>query len=283
MINAKNISFEYISRDENENILAINKALEDISINVKKGQFIAIIGGNGSGKSTFAKHLNALLFPTKGTVYIDGKNTLDEENLIKIRQQAGMVFQNPDNQIVGALVEEDVGFGPENLGLPQKEIISRVNLSLKELGISQFAKTSPNQLSGGQKQKVVIAGVLAMKPECIILDEPTSMLEPKGRKDVINAITRLNKQENITIILITHYLEEIEGADYVFVLNDGKLSMQGTVEEIYNQPEELIKNKLELPQIWELAWELKKEGLIGNESIYSVEDMVLALQKRKIS
>ncbi len=265
MILTKGLTFEYIRRDEEGNVEGINTALDDVSIDIQKGQFIAILGHNGSGKSTFARHLNALIMPTSGEVWVDGNLTSDHDKIWDIRQSAGMVFQNPDNQIIGSIVEEDVGFGPENLGLPTNDIWKRVEEALKSVGMIKYAKFSPNRLSGGQKQRVAIAGTLAMKPECIILDEPTAMLDPNGRNEVIDAITMLNKEENVTIILITHYLEEIKNADHVFVMNEGKVVMEGTPRQIYSKGNDLKNYKLMLPQVAILANRLRQAGYIKDE------------------
>lgn len=265
MILTKGLTFEYIRRDEEGNVEGINTALDDVSIDIQKGQFIAILGHNGSGKSTFARHLNALIMPTSGEVWVDGNLTSDHDKIWDIRQSAGMVFQNPDNQIIGSIVEEDVGFGPENLGLPTNDIWKRVEEALKSVGMIKYAKFSPNRLSGGQKQRVAIAGTLAMKPECIILDEPTAMLDPNGRNEVIDAITMLNKEENVTIILITHYLEEIKNADHVFVMNEGKVVMEGTPRQIYSKGNDLKNYKLILPQVAILANRLRQAGYIKDE------------------
>lgn len=265
MIMTKGLTFEYIRRDEEGNVEGINTALDDVSIDIQKGQFIAILGHNGSGKSTFARHLNALIMPTSGEVWVDGNLTSDHDKIWDIRQSAGMVFQNPDNQIIGSIVEEDVGFGPENLGLPTNDIWKRVEEALKSVGMVKYAKFSPNRLSGGQKQRVAIAGTLAMKPECIILDEPTAMLDPNGRNEVIDAITMLNKEENVTIILITHYLEEIKNADHVFVMNEGKVVMEGTPRQIYSKGNDLKNYKLMLPQVAILANRLRQAGYIKDE------------------
>lgn len=265
MILTKGLTFEYIRRDEEGNVEGINTALDDVSIDIQKGQFIAILGHNGSGKSTFARHLNALIMPTSGEVWVDGNLTSDHDKIWDIRQSAGMVFQNPDNQIIGSIVEEDVGFGPENLGLPTNDIWKRVEEALKSVGMVKYAKFSPNRLSGGQKQRVAIAGTLAMKPECIILDEPTAMLDPNGRNEVIDAITMLNKEENVTIILITHYLEEIKNADHVFVMNEGKVVMEGTPRQIYSKGNDLKNYKLMLPQVAIIANRLRQAGYIKDE------------------
>ncbi|MCM1134301.1 MAG: energy-coupling factor transporter ATPase [Clostridium sp.] len=279
IVEAKNLVFEYIRRDEEGNVEGITRALDEINLDVKQGDFVAILGHNGSGKSTLAKHINAILYPTEGTIWVDGKDTSKEDNLWDIRQEAGMVFQNPDNQIIGQVVEEDVGFGPENLGVPTKEIWERVEESLKAVGMYEFRKYSPNKLSGGQKQRVSIAGVIAMHPKCIILDEPTAMLDPNGRKEVIRAARALNDVEEITIILITHYMEEIIHADKVFVMDKGKIAMEGTPREIFSQVEELKALRLDVPQATMLAHELKESGLPLPDGILTCEELVTALEK----
>ena len=261
IVETHNLSFDYIRRDEEGNVSSINRALNDVELAVEKGEFIAILGGNGSGKSTLAKHINAILYPTEGYVMVDGKKTSEEENILSIRQKAGMVFQNPDNQIIGSIVEEDVGFGPENMGVETKGIWERVEESLKTLGMWEYRKHSPMRLSGGQKQRVAIAGVVAMHPECIIMDEPTAMLDPAGRKDVIRAARALNDVEHITIILITHYMEEVIYANRVFVMEKGEIRMTGTPREIFSRLEELEELRLTVPQTTKLAAELKKRGL----------------------
>ena len=261
IVKAKNLTFEYIRRDEDGNVEGITKAVDNVSIDIKQGDFVAVLGHNGSGKSTFAKHLNALVMPTEGTVWVDGMDTREEENTLKVRQTAGMVFQNPDNQIVGTLVDEEVGFGPENIGVPTEEIWERVEKSLKAVGMYAFRNQSPNKLSGGQKQRVAIAGIVAMKPKCIVLDEPTAMLDPLGRKDVLNVLHELNRQENVTVILITHYMEEVIDIDKLYVMDDGKLVMSGTPREIFSQVEKLKKLRLDVPHVTELAYELQKEGV----------------------
>lgn len=258
IVEAKNLTFEYIRRDEEGNVEGITTAVDNVNIDIKAGDFVAVLGHNGSGKSTFAKHLNALVMPTEGTVYVDGMDTKDSGNTLSIRQTAGMVFQNPDNQIVGTLVDEEVGFGPENIGVPTEEIWERVEKSLKAVGMYQFRSASPNKLSGGQKQRVAIAGIVAMKPKCIVLDEPTAMLDPLGRKEVLNVLHELNRKENVTIILITHYMEEVIDADYVYVMDGGKLVMDGTPRQIFTQVEMLKSMRLDVPQVTELAYELKK-------------------------
>ena len=247
IVKAKNLTFEYIRRDEDGNVEGITKAVDNVSIDIKQGDFVAVLGHNGSGKSTFAKHLNALVMPTEGTVWVDGMDTREEENTLKVRQTAGMVFQNPDNQIVGTLVDEEVGFGPENIGVPTEEIWERVEKSLKAVGMYAFRNQSPNKLSGGQKQRVAIAGIVAMKPKCIVLDEPTAMLDPLGRKDVLNVLHELNRQENVTVILITHYMEEVIDIDKLYVMDDGKLVMSGTPREIFSQVEKLKELRLDVP------------------------------------
>lgn len=279
LIETKNVSFDYIRRDEEGNVEGITRAVDNISLSVKQGDFIAILGHNGSGKSTFAKHINAILNPTEGTVLVDGKSTEKEENIWEIRQNAGMIFQNPDNQIIGQVVEEDVGFGPENIGVPTKEIWERVEESLKAVGMYEFRKHSPNKLSGGQKQRVSIAGVIAMHPKCIIMDEPTAMLDPNGRKDVIRAARALNDVEKVTIILITHYMEEVIHADKIYVMDQGKVVMEGTPKEIFSNVEQLKKLRLDVPQVTLLAYELKKKGIPLPDGILTTQELVRELQK----
>ena len=278
IIKADDVTFEYIRRDEEGNVEGITTAVDHVSMDIQKGQFIAILGHNGSGKSTLAKHLNAILYPTEGTLWVDGMDTKQEENVWEIRQRAGMVFQNPDNQIIGQLVEEDVGFGPENMGIPTKEIWERVEESLRAVGMYQFRKHSPNKLSGGQKQRVSIAGVLAMHPQCIVLDEPTAMLDPNGRKEVIRAIRGLNDVEGITVILITHYMEEIIHADKVFVMDKGAVAMEGTPREIFSQVEKLKELRLDVPQVTMLAYELKKKGMKLPDGILTTKELLDALR-----
>ena len=281
IIKFENVTYEYIRRDEEGNVEEINKALNEVNLKVKKGDFITILGGNGSGKSTLAKHINAILFPTEGTVIVDGYNTADEDSIWDIRGSAGMVFQNPDNQIVGQIVEEDVAFGPENMGVPTKEIWERMEESLKAVGMYEYRKSSPNKLSGGQKQRVSIAGVLAMHPKCIILDEPTAMLDPEGRREVIRAARALNDVEKVTVILITHYMEEAIYSDRIFVLDKGVIKMEGTPEEIFARNEELKELRLDVPVATELAYRLKKDGLDIPEGILSKEELIEALKKIK--
>ena len=272
IVKAKNLTFEYIRRDEDGNVEGITKAVDNVSIDIKQGDFVAVLGHNGSGKSTFSKHLNVLVMPTEGTVWVDGMDTREEENTLKVRQTAGMVFQNPDNQIVGTLVDEEVGFGPENIGVPTEEIWERVEKSLKAVGMYAFRNQSPNKLSGGQKQRVAIAGIVAMKPKCIVLDEPTAMLDPLGRKDVLNVLHELNRQENVTVILITHYMEEVIDIDKLYVMDDGKLVMSGTPREIFSQVEKLKKLRLDVPHVTELAYELQKEGVPLKNGILTSEE-----------
>lgn len=272
IVKAKNLTFEYIRRDEDGNVEGITKAVDNVSIDIKQGDFVAVLGHNGSGKSTFAKHLNALVMPTEGTVWVDGMDTREEENTLKVRQTAGMVFQNPDNQIVGTLVDEEVGFGPENIGVPTEEIWERVEKSLKAVGMYAFRNQSPNKLSGGQKQRVAIAGIVAMKPKCIVLDEPTAMLDPLGRKDILNVLHELNRQENVTVILITHYMEEVIDIDKLYVMDDGKLVMSGTPREIFSQVEKLKELRLDVPHVTELAYELQKEGVPLKNGILTSEE-----------
>ncbi|MCR5671500.1 MAG: energy-coupling factor transporter ATPase [Butyrivibrio sp.] len=281
MIRTDKLVFEYIRRDEEGNVEGITRAVDGVDLQIEKGQFIAILGHNGSGKSTLAKHFNALLYPTEGEVYVDGMSIEDDEHLWEIRQEAGMVFQNPDNQIIGQVVEEDVGFGPENMGVPTEEIWERVDESLKAVGMEQFRKASPNHLSGGQKQRVSIAGVIAMHPKCIIMDEPTAMLDPNGRKEVIRAARALNIAEGITVILITHYMEEVVDADRVFVMDKGHIEMQGTPREIFSQVEKLKNLRLGVPQVTLLAHELKKAGLALPDAILSREELIEELIKLK--
>lgn len=277
IIKTDKLVFEYIRRDEEGNVEGITRAVDEVDIDVKKGDFVAILGHNGSGKSTLAKHINAILYPTEGTVWVDGMDTKDEKDLWNIRQEAGMVFQNPDNQIIGQVVEEDVGFGPENMGVPTEEIWQRVEESLKAVGMYEYRKHSPNKLSGGQKQRVSIAGVIAMHPKCIILDEPTAMLDPSGRKEVIRAVRGLNDVEGITIVLITHYMEEIIHANKVFVMDQGKVAMEGTPREIFSQVEKLKELRLDVPQVTLLAHELKKSGLDLPDGILTIEELTQAL------
>lgn len=277
IIKTDKLVFEYIRRDEEGNVEGITRAVDEVDIDVKQGDFVAILGHNGSGKSTLAKHINAILYPTEGTVWVDGMDTKDEKDLWNIRQEAGMVFQNPDNQIIGQVVEEDVGFGPENMGVPTEEIWQRVEESLKAVGMYEYRKHSPNKLSGGQKQRVSIAGVIAMHPKCIILDEPTAMLDPSGRKEVIRAVRALNDVEGITIVLITHYMEEIIHANKVFVMDQGKVAMEGTPREIFSQVEKLKELRLDVPQVTLLAHELKQSGLALPDGILTIEELTQAL------
>jgi ABC transporter, ATP-binding protein len=277
IIETRDLVFDYIRRDEEGNVEGITTAVDNVSLSVKQGEFIAILGHNGSGKSTLAKHFNAILYPTEGTVFVDGMDTRDDEKLWDVRREAGMVFQNPDNQIIGQIVEEDVGFGPENLGVPTEEIWQRVEESLKAVGMYEFRKYAPGKLSGGQKQRVSIAGVIAMHPKCIVLDEPTAMLDPLGRKEVIRAVRALNDVEEITVILITHYMEEIIHADKVFVMDQGKIALQGTPREIFSQVEKLKELRLDVPQVTMLAHELREKGLDIPEGILTKEELVEAL------
>ncbi len=274
MIEARNVTYEYIRRDDEGAVAEITRALDDICLDIREGEFISILGGNGSGKSTFAKHINAILFPTEGTLYVDGKDTSKPEHTWSIRQKAGMIFQNPDNQIIGNVVEEDVGFGPENMGVPTEEIWERVAEALKTVGMYEYRKHSPNKLSGGQKQRVAIAGVVAMHPKCIIMDEPTAMLDPLGRREVIRAARALNDVERVTIILITHYMEEVIYSDRVFVMDRGKIALSGTPREIFSRAEELKELRLSLPQATLLAEELRKGGIPLPAGILSEEELV---------
>ena len=277
MIRADRLAYNYIKYDEEGREKETIRAVDGVSFEVEKGDFVAILGHNGSGKSTLAKHINALLTPSEGTLWVDGMDTGDEERLWDVRQSAGMVFQNPDNQIIGTIVEEDVGFGPENMGVPTKEIWERVEESLKAVNMLKYRHHSPNRLSGGQKQRVAIAGVVAMHPKCIVLDEPTAMLDPNGRKEVIRAVRALNQVEDITVILITHYMEEVIYANKVLVMDDGKVVMHGTPREIFSQVEKLKSYRLDVPQATLLAWELKQAGLDLPDGILTREELVEAL------
>lgn len=277
IVKSENLVFEYIRRDEEGNVEAINRAVDDVTIDINKGDFVAVLGHNGSGKSTLAKHINAILMPTEGTLWVEGMDTSDDKNLWNIRQSAGMVFQNPDNQLIANVVEEDVGFGPENLGVPTEDIWRRVEASLKAVGMLEYRTHSPNKLSGGQKQRVAIAGIMAMKPSCIVLDEPTAMLDPNGRKEVIRTIRDLNQQENVTIILITHYMEEVIHADKVIVMDKGKIVMEGSPRSIFSQVDRLKKYGLDVPQVTLLAYELRKSGLSIPPGILSIDELLEAI------
>lgn len=277
MIRAEKLVFEYDKRDEDGNVIGSRRAIDGVDIDIPQGSFVAVLGHNGSGKSTLAKHMNAILVPTDGTMWVDGKDTKDMEKLWEIRQSAGMVFQNPDNQIIGTVVEEDVGFGPENLGVPTKEIWKRVEDSLRAVGMLDRRKDSPNKLSGGQKQRVAIAGVIAMEPKCIVLDEPTAMLDPNGRKEVIHAVEKLRREKNVTVILITHYMEEVVDADQVFVMDDGRIVMHGTPQEIFSRVDELKKYRMDVPQVTMLADELIRRGVDLPKGILRREELVEAL------
>lgn len=277
MVRTDKLVFEYEKRDEEGNVIGKHRAIDEVSIQIKPGEFVAVLGHNGSGKSTLAKHMNAILVPSEGTMWVDGKDTRDPEELWNVRQSAGMVFQNPDNQIIGTVVEEDVGFGPENLGVPTEEIWTRVEESLKSVGMIDYRYSSPNKLSGGQKQRVAIAGVVAMRPKCIVLDEPTAMLDPNGRKEVLRTVQELRKKENVTVILITHYMEEVIDADHVIVMDKGHVVMQGSPKDIFSQVETLKKYRLDVPQVTMLAHELKKRGLKLKDGILRTEELVDAL------
>ena len=277
MIHSENLIYEYDKRDEEGNIIGTNRAIDGVNIDVPQGSFVAILGHNGSGKSTLAKHMNAILVPTGGTMWEDGRDTKDPAELWNVRQTAGMVFQNPDNQIIGTVVEEDVGFGPENLGVPADEIWKRVEDSLRAVGMLEYRTHSPNKLSGGQKQRVAIAGVIAMEPKCIVLDEPTAMLDPNGRREVIDAVEKLQKKKNVTVILITHYMEEVTDADQVFVMDDGHIVMHGTPREIFSRVDELKRYRMDVPQVTMLAEELRNRGLDLPRGILRREELVEAL------
>ncbi len=274
IIKALKLGFDYLKYDEDGNVQETQRAVNDVNLDIEAGEFVAVLGHNGSGKSTLAKQMNALLLPSEGTLWVDGMDTAEEPELWKIRQKAGMVFQNPDNQIIGTVVEEDVGFGPENMGVPTEDIWKRVEESLQKTGMTVYRHHSPNRLSGGQKQRVAIAGVMAMRPQCIVLDEPTAMLDPNGRKEVLQAVRELNKGENVTVILITHYMEEVIHADRVYVMDGGNIVMQGTPKEIFSQVDTLKEYRLDVPQVTLLAHELKKSGVDIPEGILTTEELV---------
>lgn len=277
MIKAQKLIYEYLKRDMEGNVIGKSRAVDEVDLDIQPGQFIAILGHNGSGKSTLSKHMNAILVPTEGTMWVDGKDTKKDDYLWEIRQSAGMVFQNPDNQIIGTVVEEDVGFGPENLGVPTEEIWKRVEESLQSVGMISYRHHSPNKLSGGQKQRVAIAGVMAMRPKCIVLDEPTAMLDPNGRKEVLQSVQELRRREHITVILITHYMEEVVDADHVIVMDHGRIVLQGTPREIFSQVETLKKYRLDVPQVTMLAEELRMRGVPIPKGILTKEELVEAL------
>ena len=279
MIQTEKLVYEYEKRDEEGNVIGTSRAIDEVDIEAKEGQFIAILGHNGSGKSTLAKHLNAILMPTEGSVWVNGKNTSNPDELWNVRQSAGMVFQNPDNQIIGTVVEEDVGFGPENLGVPTDEIWQRVEESLKAVGMIEYRHHSPNKLSGGQKQRVAIAGVVAMEPKCIVMDEPTAMLDPVGRREVLKTVHKLRKQKKVTVILITHYMEEVVDADKIFVMDHGKVVMEGSPKEIFSKVDELKSYRLDVPQVTILADELRKRGLDIPKGILRKEELVGAVER----
>lgn len=277
MVQARELVYEYEKRDDEGNVIGMNRAVDGVDIDIRQGQFVAILGHNGSGKSTLAKHMNAILVPTGGTMWVNGRDTRDPDELMHVRQSAGMVFQNPDNQIIGTVVEEDVGFGPENLGVPTDEIWKRVEDSLKAVGMLEYRTHSPNKLSGGQKQRVAIAGVIAMEPQCIVLDEPTAMLDPNGRNEVIRTVQELRNRKHVTVILITHYMEEVIDADQVYVMDSGHIVMKGTPREVFSQVEELKKYRLDVPQATMLAEELRKRGLSVPRGILRREELVEAV------
>ena len=279
IIKGRKLSYEYQKLDEEGNVEEMIRAVDDVDLDVKAGDFVAILGHNGSGKSTLAKHLNAILIPTEGTLYVDGKDTRDESKLWEIRQSAGMVFQNPDNQIIGTIVDEDVGFGPENMGVPSAEIWKRVEKSLKAVGMWEYRDHSPNKLSGGQKQRVAIAGVVAMQPKCIVLDEPTAMLDPSGRREVIRTVQELNRKEHVTVILITHYMEEVIEADRIIVMDQGRVVMQGTPKEVFSHVEELKGYRLDVPQATLVSYELQKKGVPRPDGILSMRELEQELEK----
>ena len=277
MVRSEKLIYEYEKRDEEGNVIGMNRAVDGVDIDIAQGDFVAILGHNGSGKSTLAKHMNAILVPTGGTMWVDGRDTKDPMELWNVRQSAGMVFQNPDNQIIGTVVEEDVGFGPENLGVPTDEIWKRVEDSLKAVGMLEYRNNSPNKLSGGQKQRVAIAGVIAMEPKCIVLGEPTAMLDPNGRKEVIRTVQELRRKKKVTVILITHYMEEVIDADQAYVMDSGHVVMHGTPREIFSRVDELKKYRLDVPQVTMLAETLRKKGLKIPSGILRTEELVEAL------
>lgn len=277
IIKTARLIYEYIRHDEEEKVAEVKRAIDGVDLEIEEGSFTAVLGHNGSGKSTLAKHINGLLLPTEGTVWVGEIDTKEEDRIWDVRKTAGMVFQNPDNQIIGNIVEEDVGFGPENIGVPTDEIWKRVDESLKAVGMTAYRKQSPNKLSGGQKQRVAIAGVMAMRPRCIILDEPTAMLDPNGRKEVIRTIRQLNQAEGITVLLITHYMEEAIDADRIIVMDDGKIVMDGKPKEIFSRVRELKSYGLDVPQATELASELKEAGMPLSDGILSREELVKEL------
>lgn len=281
IIKAAKLFYDYVSKNEHDEIEDVVHAVAGVDLDIEAGQFIAVLGHNGSGKSTLAKQINALLFPTGGTLWVKNMDTSEPENVWKIRQTAGMVFQNPDNQIIASLVEEDVGFGPENIGVPTKDIWKRVNQSLKSVGMIEYSHHSPNKLSGGQKQRVAIAGVMAMEPECIVLDEPTAMLDPNGRKEVLETIRKLNKEKKVTVILITHYMDEVVHADHVYVMDDGKIVLSGKPKDVFSQVELLKELRLDVPQVTELAYELKQAGLSMPDGVLTIEEFLEAFEKIK--
>ena len=279
MIQAEELVYEYEKRDDEGNVIGTHRAVDGVDMDVRPGQFVAILGHNGSGKSTLAKHMNAILVPSGGTMWVNGRDTKDPNELMNVRQSAGMVFQNPDNQIIGTVVEEDVGFGPENLGVPTDEIWKRVEDSLKAVGMLEYRKNSPNKLSGGQKQRVAIAGVIAMEPQCIVLDEPTAMLDPNGRKEVLRTVQELRKRKNVTVILITHYMEEVVDADWVYVMDSGHVVMRGTPRQIFSQVDELKRYRLDVPQVTMLAEELRKRGMDIPKGILHREELIEYIMK----
>lgn len=281
IIKVAKLFYDYVTKDEHDEIEEVIHAVSGVDLDVEAGQFIAILGHNGSGKSTLAKQMNALLVPTGGTLWVKEMDTSQPENVWKVRQTAGMVFQNPDNQIIASLVEEDVGFGPENLGVPTEDIWKRVNQSLKSVGMLEYSHHSPNRLSGGQKQRVAIAGVMAMEPECIVLDEPTAMLDPNGRKEVIETVRELNREKKVTVILITHYMDEVVHADKVYVMDDGKIVLSGTPREVFSQVEYLKQLRLDVPQVTELAYELRQAGVDMPEGVLTIEELTDSLKKLK--
>ena len=279
IIKAFKLGFDYLKYDEDGNVEATQRAVNDVNLDIEAGDFVAVLGHNGSGKSTLAKQMNALLIPSEGTMWVDDMDTAKEPELWKIRQRAGMVFQNPDNQIIASVVEEDVAFGPENMGVPTEEIWQRVAKSLESVDMTAYRYHSPNKLSGGQKQRIAIAGIMAMRPSCMVLDEATAMLDPSGRREVLEAVHRLNKEEKVTVILITHHMDEAVDADRVLVMDQGQIAMDGTPKEVFSRVEELQKLELDVPQITELAWQLKQQGMPFSDGILTQEQFIHELEQ----
>ena len=279
IIKAAKLAFDYLRYEEEGEEPEVNRAIDHVDLDIEEGKFIAILGHNGSGKSTLAKHINGLLVPTEGTLWVDHMNTASDADIWNIRQKAGMVFQNPDNQIIASDVEEDVAFGPENMGVPTEEIWQRVAKSLESVDMTVYRYHSPNKLSGGQKQRIAIAGIMAMHPSCMVLDEATAMLDPAGRREVLEAVHRLNKEEKVTVILITHHMDEAVDADRVLVMDKGQIAMDGTPKEVFSRVEELQKLEMDVPQITELAWQLKQQGMPLSDGILTQERFIQELEQ----